>query len=74
MGHFSPRRSVFGKAPYRMVISVSSSCDMSEVGKVQDRNQHAEKRYMKGTKKIKENSHGRILNMFCGNTCLIENL
>jgi hypothetical protein len=47
---------------------------MSEVGKVQDRKEHAEKRYMKDTKMIKENNRGRILNMFCGNTCLIENL
>ena len=65
---------MFGKAPYQVVIWVSSSYDMSEVGKVQDRKEHAEKRYMKDTKMIKENNRGRILNMFCGNTCLIENL
>ena len=47
----------------RMVISVSSSYDMSAVGKVQNRKEHAEKRYMKGTKKIKENNHGRMLTL-----------
>jgi hypothetical protein len=51
MGHFSPRSSVFGKAPYQVVISVSSLYDMSEVGKLEDRKGQAEKIYMKGTKR-----------------------
>lgn len=51
MGHFSPRSSVFGEAPYQVVISVSSLCDMSEVGKVKDRKEQAENIYMKGPKR-----------------------
>lgn len=51
MGHFSPRISVFGKAPYQVVISVLSLYDMSEVGKVQDRKEQAEKIYVKSTKR-----------------------
>jgi hypothetical protein len=51
MGHFSLRSSVFGKAPYQVVISVLSLYDMSEGGKMQDRKEHAEKIYMKGTER-----------------------
>jgi hypothetical protein len=51
MGHSSPRGSVFGKAPYQVVMLVSS-LNMSEDGKLQDRKEGAEKIYMKGTKEI----------------------
>jgi hypothetical protein len=51
MGYFSPRISVFGKAPYQVVISVSSLYNMSEVGKLKDWKEQAEKMYMKGTKR-----------------------